>query len=229
MADEFTPNYGFFLPKDADSMADPRKNITDTFEKISTRADPTVITAGGALPQSGDYSLGDRVFRNDVAEGVNTWPSSYILVCKDSNFGWHWRPIQQMISPWVSLTSSIWATSDFEIHPTYGLAIALDSRGFCHWRGAIRKPTSNIAEGTIFNAFKNIPTGIRPNTSFNTTLAVSPIVSGTGQGGYVGGRLFMKEDGTSSFKFFNTNNATSQVIWITGLRYNNSAGFYYSG
>lgn len=228
MADEFTPNYGFFLPKDTDSMADVEKNITTTFEKLSTRADPTVIPAGNPLPQVGDYEIGDRVFRQDLDDGI-TYPSSYLLVCKDNNWGWHWRPIQTILSPWVSLSSSIWATSDFEIHPTYGLQIAINNRGFCHWRGAIRKPTPNIPEDTLFESFKNIPVGLQPNTSILHTLAVSPIVGGSGKSGYVGGRFFIRDDGYNTMKFFNTNNVSSQTVWFTNLRYNNSAGFYFSG
>lgn len=228
---DFTSNYNLFMPAGADSMADVVTNLTENFQIIEPRNDITVIAALGALPQAGDYEVGDRVFRDDVAGGPNlTWPSNYILVCKDTNWGWHWRPIQQILSPWVTVPSTAINDANFELHPTVPLQIALDSRGFCHWRGAIRRTTAGIPAATSFTVFKTIPDGIRPNVPFMHTIGLSPITgSSTGKAGNVGGRIFMNNTGGSSIRTFNSNNGVSQNIWFDGMNYNNSAHWYFSG
>lgn len=231
MADEFTSNYNFFLPKGSDLMSDVKKNITDNFKIIEPRNDITVIAAEGVLPQAGDYEIGDRVFRDDVLGGPNiTWPSTYLLVCKDANWGWHWRPIQQIMSPWVTIPATAINDANFEMHPTSPLQMALDSRGFCHWRGSVRRTTPGIPNATSFNVFKTVPEGIRSNTTFMHTIALSPITgSATGKPGNISGRFFMNSSGVSSIRTFNTNNGVSQNIWFDGLNYNNSAHWYFSG
>jgi hypothetical protein len=224
-----TDNYDFFMPDPSDSMADVKKNITDNFKIIEPRNDITVISAGGALPQAGSYEVGDRVFRADAASSP-TWPSVYILVCKDANWGWHWRPIQQILSPWVTVPSTVINNADFQIHPTRLFQIALDSRGWCHWRGSLRKITAGITTGTQTNILKNIPIGIRPNVLFQSAIALSPFTgSATGQAGNISGRATFDSDGTSYFTFWNSNNGTSQNIWLDGIAYNNATEFYYSG
>lgn len=222
-----TTNYGFFLPDEEDSMADVETNITNNFQTIEPVGDPTVIAAGADLPQEGDYNLFDRVFRNDPT-GSTTWPSVYLLVCKDANWGWHWRPIQQITSPWVTITNDAISDVNFEIHPTNPLRIALDSRGWCHWRGCIRSKVPGISAATSFNALKTIPLGLRPCFSFMHTIALSPVLSGAGKAGNVGGRLFMREDGANSVRVFNSNNGISQNIWFDGLHYNTAYHWYYN-
>jgi len=220
--------YPFFYPDSSDSMSDVKKNLTDNFKIIEPRNNITIIPAGGDLPQAGDYEIGDRVFRNDVAGG-NTWPSNYLLVTKDINWGWHWRPIQQIISPWVTVPATcIENTFDWELHPLKHFQIALDSRGWCHWRGAIRTKVPGIVTNTSEVVFKNIPKGIRPSLNFMHTLAVNPIMSGTGKAGYVGGRMYFDNLGYSSLRFSNTNNGISQNVWLDGLHYNNSAHWYFN-
>ncbi len=231
MADEFTPNYGLYIPKETDLMSDVKVNITDSFTVLESRGDPTIVAADGALPQVGNYEVGDRVYRDDPiggSDGVH-WPSSYILVCKDVNWGWHWRPIQQIISPWVDVPSTAIADSNWTF-PTAKLQIALDSRGWCYWRGSIRRTTAGIPAATSFNILKTIPEGIRPNVKVTHTCALSPITgSATGKAGNISGRFLMHEDGSSSFRTFNSANGVSQNIWISGLKYNNSAHWYFSG
>ncbi|MFE1145203.1 hypothetical protein [Streptomyces rochei] len=223
------PNYPFFYPKASDLMKDVKKNVTDNFKIIEPRNDITVIPAGGALPQSGNYNIGDRVFRNDPPNN-NQWPSNYILVTKDVNWGWHWRPIQQIISPWVTVPANcIELTSDWEVHPTRLLQIALDSRGWCHWRGVIRTKVPGIPVNTSIVVFKNIPEGIRPNVNFMHTLSVSPIRSAAGKAGNVSGRIYCDNAGYSSLRFSNTNNGASQNVWFDGLHYQPGRQIYYSG
>lgn len=224
---ELTPNYSLHVPTELDDMGDVDQWLTTNFETLEPRANPTVIAAGGALPQVGSYNLGDRVFRADPVAS-NTYPSSYILVCKDSIWGWHWRPVQQIMSPWINLPSGIINDSNFEIHPTFPVAISYDSRGFVHWRGAFRKTTANIAEGTSFTVLKNMPEGLKPNLFINRTVPVSPVVSGTTEEGFVGGRFACTDSGVSSFRFSNTNNATSQVFWMTGLCYQPAREYFTS-
>ena len=222
-----TENYGLFMPTEDDSMADVVSFLNDNWDKLRDRADPTVIAAGVALPQAGDYELGDRVFRADAATG-GAYPSVYILVCKDANYGWHWRPVQHNISPWVTLPVDIVNDANFEVHLTYPVQVAFDSKGWCHWRGALRRTTPNIPEATSYTVLKNIPAGLRPTTRLMHTVPVSPAISATSEEGYVGGRYYMDETGSSTFRFFNTNNPSSQNFWLTGLKYQPSLDFYYN-
>lgn len=217
MADEFTPNYSLFLPKPGDSMSDVRKNLTNTFEKLSTRADPTVIAAGGPLPQVGNYEIGDRVTRIKSADPFDH-TSSFILVCKDTNWGWHWRPVQSVLSPWITVPNTAIDNVNWSLNATYPPQIALDSKGFVHWRGCITYNAS-INNMTSFFPFKNIPVGLRPNSEFFHTIPVDPINSGTGLTGYKGGRLKMDPTGVAQFLFFNTAATTVRNAWLTGLEY----------
>jgi len=222
------PNYSFFYPTAKSSMSDVKKNLTDNFKLIEPRNDITVIVAGGALPQAGNYEIGDRVFRNDPDAGT-THPSNYLLVTKDANWGWHWRPIQQIISPWVTVPATCMDNTDWEISPTQPLQIALDSRGWCHWRGVIRQKTAGIANNSSIVVLKNVPSGIRPNVNVMHQVSVSPPMSGTGRAGNVSGRIYISNEGYSSVRFSNTNNGVSQSVWLDGLHYNNSAHWYYNG
>jgi hypothetical protein len=233
MADEYTPNYNFFVPKETDSMADVKKNVTDTFKKIEPRNNLTVIAAGGALPQVGNYEIGDRVFRNDPITS-STYPSNYILVCKDANWGWHWRPIQAQMSPWVTVPSTAigvgWDVT-WEVHPTIKFQIALDYYGYTHWRGCIRtKVSGNITNNSPMEPLKNIPRGIRPNANFTKVLATNPVLSSApGAAGYTGARITFENTGYTYIMGINTAGTIAQNIWFDSLRYNNSDALYYNG
>ncbi|MGS2592233.1 hypothetical protein [Streptomyces hebeiensis] len=207
-------------------MSAIKKNITDNFKKIENRNNITVIPAGNSLPQSGNYEIGDRVFRDDPVASL-TYPSNYLLVAKSSTWGWHWRPIQTMLSPWVTVPSSCMEDSGFSLHPTFKFQIALDSKGQCHWRGVIMSNNPGITPASSIAILKFLPDGLKPNMNFMHTLAISPVTGGAGKTGYVGGRIFMRSDGYTSFRFFNTGNGLSQNIWLDGLTYPNSEGFYY--
>lgn len=223
-----TTNYGFFMPDENDSMADVATNITNNFEIIASKGEPTIIPAGGALPQAGDYELFDRVYRDDAASGDgSTWPSVYILVCKDTNWGWHWRPVQQIISPWVDVPSTVIDDANFEINVSAPLQIALDSKGWCHWRGRISRKTVGIPSAISYVVFKNLPLGLRPCFDFMHTVALSPIASATGASGNVSGRIYFRTDGYTSVRTHNSA-ASSQHIWFDGLHYNTAYHWYYN-
>jgi len=224
---DLTANYGLFMPDPTDLMSDVVTNLTENFEKLSTRAEPTIIAAGGALPQVGNYEIGDRVVR---LKGVdpNDHTSSFILVCKDTNWGWHWRPVQTILSPWVTISNTAIDNVNWSLNATYPPAIALDSKGFVHWRGCITFNAS-INNMTTFFPFKNIPVGLRPNSEFFHTIPVDPVNSGTGLTGYKGGRVKMETDGTARFMFFNTAGTSVRNAWLTGLEYWSSYQFASAG
>ena len=232
MSDEYTTNYNFFLPKDTDSMADVVKNFTTSFNRIEPINDITVIPAGGALPQSGNYEIGDRVFRDDANTG-ETYPSNYILICKDADWGWHWRPIQHRISPWVPIPDTAIAdlyNGVYTVNSIFPLEIALDNRGGCHWRGTVSKLTADISENIELWVLKNIPLGIRPNINLVHTCAISPPNASvdTGLDGLVTGQFFIDTDGNSYLLGYNTNTVNSQRFWLTGLSYNNARSVYFN-
>lgn len=224
MADEYTTNYTLFLPKPADLMSDVKRNITDSFRVLEPLNDPTVIAAGVALPQAGDYEIGDRVFRNDP-QASYTYPSTYLLVVKDANWGWHWRPVQQELSPWVSVPDTAISptySADVISHPDYPFQIALDSRGWCHWRGAL---FGSIYESDlVYPIFNNIPRGLRPNSDFVRMAAATPPPAGIS---FAGMLFYMDADGSSAFVGNNVGAITD--VWLDGIQYNNSDEFYYNG
>lgn len=222
-------NYPFFYAESDGLMSDVKKNITDNFKIIENKGNITVIPGGEALPQSGNYVIGDRVYRDDTPDSsFGTWPSIYILISKDADWGWHWRPVQAVISPWVTVSSSVINNVSFEINPNAPFQIALDSKGFCHWRGSIRKTTPNIAANTSFaDIVKTIPEELRPNTDIMHTVSLSPVVSAAGKAGNVSGRVFIAKSGIVSFRFANSANATTQCFWLDDIMYNNSATYYY--
>jgi hypothetical protein len=211
-----TSNYGFPLAGGSDPMSDVKTYVTDSFKKLESINNLTVIAAGQPLPQSGNYKLGDRVFRNDVAGG-NTWPSNYILVVQDAVWGWHWRPIQQIVSPWVDVPAAVINDATFAMN-TFKWQIAFDSRGFCHWRGSIKSVAVGITPGD-YNILKNIPVGLRPAVRIVHGLALSPVSGGTsGLTSNVSARMRMFTDGSSSFRFYNSA-STVQNIWLDGFSY----------
>lgn len=231
MADEYTDNYGFFLPKDTDPMSDVKKNITDSFKIIEPVNDFTVIPHGTPLPQAGSYEVGDRVFKAAPNTSPPNYPSNYILLVKDTNWGWHWRPIQHKLSPWVTIPSTAIdpaLAAKYFPDGTLKFEIALDSKGWCYWRGALRVVDNMIPNNTKYNIFRNIPRGIRPNQSFTSIRGTFPVnaVSAT----YMGVSMFLKTDGSSYFVGANTAVAASTThIHLDGVRYQNSDSYYYGG
>lgn len=227
MVDEFTDNYGFFIPKPADSMADVRKNITNTFETIAPVAEPTIISAGNPLPQVGDYNIGDIVFRDDP-DVLSDYPSSYILTSQDSDWGWYWRPIQKAIAPWFALSVDNISNADFDYSTSPGLRISQDYFGNCHWRGCITyvPGAGGIPIGKM-DVFKLIPEGIRPNIDIKFTCGVSPVASAS-LNKYMGAVIDIRSDGTSFIRTFGTDNGVAKVIWFDGLVYNNAREHYYA-
>lgn len=229
---ELTSNYGLFKPSPRDNMSDVKKFLTDNFKRIQKIPEPTIIPAGQPLPQTGDYEVGDRVFRADPVSSTS-YPSSYILVCKDSLWGWHWRPIQTTISPWVTLSGEVLDDSlerPFIQHPTSPIQIALDSKGQCHWRGAIRSSQPGITENVTMVVFRNIPEGIRSNTNHMHTLAVTPLTANNsaGMAAFVGARYYMDNTGYGSIRCWGTFNGIASDLWFTGMRYNNASSYFYN-
>lgn len=222
-------NYGFFLPTEDDLMSDVKKNITDSLKIIEPVADIPVFAAGTALPQSGNYNVGDRIFRNDPA-GPNTWPSSYILVCKDVNWGWHWRPIYTPMSPWVNLTNAVIDSSqpNFTISTTVPLAMAMDYRGRVWWRGAVEYNVAGIPVG-VKTLFKPFPSGIKPNSPFEFVNAVSPVTSGgtSGVNSFIGAIMHGDANG-SSFQFWNTASGP-RFVFFDGFSYIAAESYFTNG
>lgn len=227
--------YGFNLPDPNDSMADVQSHLIANFTKLKNSGQFPIIDANDPLPQSGSYEVGDSVFKDDPVSFdlsplvVHSWPSIYILVCKDPNWGWYWRPVQINQSPWFEVPASAISNSDFEIHPNYPLSIALDNQGWCHWRGAIRAKNPGLTPLSLnTTVFHPIPFGIRPNTQVMHTVPITPVVSATGKAGNVSSRYLINPTGVNHFRFFNTNNGISQELWFDGFKYVNAEVHYYN-
>lgn len=192
-------NYGLALPTDGrngasdDRMSDFETQINGNWTKLTAITTPP---SGTTLPTTGNYNLGDRFYKTDTR-------SIYILVCKDSNWGWYWRPVQDAISPWFPVPDTAMDISGWTLNPVASIpcAIALDNRGKCYWRGVIGTVTGNIARNVSHAVFKPVPIGIRPRERGaymcgHTTLAVG--TDGTNLSCWQGARIFISNDPTAN-------------------------------
>ncbi len=184
-----TPNYGILRPEETDPMWDFEPQINDSWDII---ADIPAPNKGAVLPQAGAYSIGDRFYKTD-SKGI------YILVVKDANWGWHWRPIHDAISPWLEVPDACMNIAGWDLNPTptNPFAIALDNRGKCYWRGVIGTSAGNISRNVSHAVFKPLPTGIRPREAMtyalgHETLAVG--TNGTLLTAWQGARIFIPHD-----------------------------------
>jgi hypothetical protein len=233
MVDEFTANYSMLCPKPVDTMSqriavpDPflAQNIRDAFERIEAAANPAIVAAP-PLPSAGNFRIGDRLYLSDA-----TYRSSFVLLSKDANWGWIWRPIQAAIGPWHTIPGSAFNGPDsatWASHPTKPLQVALSNKGHCHWRGAIRKSTVGLPNNNSLEIFANMPNGIKHHTVGMYTLAIDPATpqSDVSLAGYKGGRWYIQPDGYNSLRFHNA--TTAQDVYFDGLEYVVSNMHYYS-
>jgi hypothetical protein len=189
MAEPPTPRYALQKPEVSDSMSNFETWLNGNWDKI---ADVPAPPNGTTLPQSGSYNVGDRFYKTDTK-------SIYILVAKDANWGWHWRPIQDAISPWFTVPNTCMAISGWTLNPVAAnpFAIALDNRGRCYWRGVIGASSGTISRNVSHQVFRPLPLGIRPRErgAFmlgHETLSVG--TDGTNLNCYQGARIFIFAD-----------------------------------
>lgn len=197
MAKTPTPNYGFIRPTDGrngttdDPMSAFETQINASWDKITDAASPP---SGTTLPQSGTYNIGDRFYKSDTK-------SIYLLVCKDANWGWHWRPIQDAISPWLTVPTTCMDISGWTLNPIANrpFQIAYDNRGKCYWRGVIGTSTGDISRNVSHAVFKPLPDGLRPRERGAYMLGHEPIsvgTDGTNLNAYQGARIFIHDSPT---------------------------------
>jgi hypothetical protein len=227
MADNPTPNYGLHRPDDptSDMMSNFEVWLNQNWVKLEGVAAPD---SGTTLPQAGSYNIGDRFYKSDTQ-------SIYLLAAKDANWGWHWRPIQDAISPWLTipttcLVSPFDTTWTLNPTPTNPMAIAMDNRGRCYWRGIIGTVSGNIPRNASQSIFKPLPVGIRPRTRGaymlgHENLAVSAV--GTQLDSWQGARIFIFDDETSnhSIRCFG-GTADFNRVHLTGVNYAVGSGKY---
>lgn len=188
-----TANYRLNEAIPSDAMSDFETFLNFNLEKLRKAVGPP---SGTTLPQSGPFDVGDRFYKSDTK-------SIYILVCKDANWGWYWRPIQDAISPWLLVPSTCLSLGTWTINPVAGneFKIAMDNRGKCYWRGVIGITSGTIPRNTSHAVFKPVPTGIRPRQRGaymlgHETLAVSS--TATSLQAYQGARIFISDDSTAN-------------------------------
>lgn len=225
MAAELTPNYA--LNKVGDPSVDQMKDfdiwLNANWDKI---LDAPAPPSGTVLPTSGSYNVGDRFYKTDTK-------SIYLLVTKDANWGWYWRPIHDPISPWYTVPNSamIFGGWSLNIVPAAPMQIALDNRGRCFWRGIIAPSSGTFARATSIGLFACPPVGIRPRQRGvfmlgHETLAVNS--TPTSLQSYQGARIFIPDDGISNTTvrgFGGT--ADFNKIHLTGIQYAVGTGLYY--
>lgn len=220
MAD-FTPNYNIRLPAPNESMKDVNLFLTNPFKAFEKAANPTIVSTS-ALPQSG-HKVFDRIYCSAAG-----YESCFILLSNEPNWGYIWRPVQSAISPWYDIPATAIQDSDYELHPTYKLQIALDNMGHCYWRGAIRKKIAGLPNGDSKAIFHTLPNGLRHHTDGIYHIAIDPVTgtSDTGLNAFKGGRFFIRTDGYTSFRF--NGGATAQNIFMNSIEYPCSEGVFWS-
>jgi phage replication-related protein YjqB (UPF0714/DUF867 family) len=168
-----TSNYKFNKPLSTDKINDFETWLNANWDKAAYSTAPLQIT--GALPQSGPFNIGDRIYRTDDT-------SIYILICKDSTWGWFWRPVHAAISPWITVPNSVigsgWTGNP---DPSNPFAVALDNRGSCHWRGAIALTSGVMTPNVNYLPLANVPVGIRPRMGMSTFLGYSSFGAASGE------------------------------------------------
>lgn len=192
-----TLQYDLNLATPVDYMSDFETWINSSYEKLRKATAPL---SGATLPQSGPFGLGDRFY-------LTTTKSIYILIVKDANWGWHWRPIQDAISPWLTVPATCLNLGTWTLNPVPAnpFAIAFDHRGKCYWRGVIGITAGTIPRNVSHSVFDALPDGLAPRNGGaymcgHETLAVG--VDGTNLAAYQGVRLFIPD------KFNSTVNPT---------------------
>lgn len=220
-----SPNYGLVRPEDTDPMWDFEPQINDNWTKLADVPSPP---SGTTLPQTGSYDIGDRFYKSDTQ-------SIYILVVKDVSWGWHWRPVQDAISPWLTMPSSVliaggsWSLNPVAANP---FAIAFDNRGKCHWRGVIGVTSGTFARNTSIAVFGPPPLGLRPRQRGtymlgHATLAVN--TTATSLQSYQGARILISEDPTANVTargFGGT--ADFNQIHLAGISYSTGNALWYT-
>jgi hypothetical protein len=220
----FTPNYGLNKPDPSDAMNNFETWLNANWDIITAATAPP---SGTTLPQSGAYDVGDRFYKSDTK-------SIYILVCKDANWGWYWRPIQDALSPWFTIPTTAMNIAGWTLNPVTAnpAAIALDNRGKCYWRGVIGPSTGNIPRAASQNVFLPIPAGIRPRQRGahmlgHETLAVNS--TATSLQSYQGARIFISDDPTAfvTVRCFG-GTADFNRVHLSGVQYAAGTGLYWS-
>lgn len=184
-----TPNYGLVRPESTDQMNDFDVQINPNWDELTDAASPP---SGTTLPQSGSYNIGDRFYKSDTQ-------SIYLLIVKDANWGWHWRPIQDAISPWFEVPTTCMDIAGWTLNPvtTNPFAIAFDHRGKCYWRGLIGPTSGNISRNVSHAVFKPLPGGLLPRgrSAYMLGHSVASVgTDGTLQSAWQGARIFISDD-----------------------------------
>lgn len=222
MVDGATTNYGFVKPDKTSPMNDFTSYLNNNWDKITAIPPGRSIT--GALPQTGTFNIGDRIYRtNDT--------STYILVCKSALWGWFWRPVHAAISPWITvpagaLTLAGWTMAPDAANP---FAIALDNRGNCHWRGTLGIVSGVLAGNTSYNPFAPLPVGLRPREACMFQLGYSAFGAATNE--IEGVRLNLINDNTISIRaqgLFATTSQITKVYFDGAVKYATGSGRYFT-
>lgn len=210
-----TPNYGLVRPESTDQMSDFDVQINPNWDEIADAASPP---SGTTLPQSGSYNIGDRFYKTDTQ-------SIYLLIVKDANWGWHWRPIQDAISPWLEVPATCmeiagWTLNSVASNP---FAIAFDHRGKCYWRGLIGPSAGNISRNVSHAVFKPLPTGLLPRNrgAYMLGHSVASVgTDGTLLSAWQGARIFISNDPTAfvTVRAFG-GTADFNRVHLTGVNY----------
>lgn len=190
-----SPNYGLVRPTDGrdgtvdEPMGDFEPQINANWDALASVPAPN---SGTSLPQAGSYNVGDRFYKSDTK-------SIYILVVKSAVWGWHWRPVQDALSPWFTPPATCINDGAWTINPVVAnpFAIAYDNRGKCHWRGVIGITAGTFSRNVSHSVLKALPDGLRPRQRGSYLLghsALSVTAVANNLNSWQGARMFISDD-----------------------------------
>ena len=208
-----TPWYGLNIPAPDDPMNDPVPQIDDTWTKMNSAMNPTVLVADGSgnvvLPTTG-YKIGDRVFAEDP--GFDSIRSSFICVTEDmAPWGNWWIPVQDQSSPWRNVPNAAFQAwgSVLEPDPVDPIQICVTNRSQLRMRGQVRMVANTGLPNNQDEIMFVLPDGIRPASGGAYVASIDPTVFNASGGTYEQYRAGVVTIGVDGTTFFRANGATS--------------------
>lgn len=221
-----TPWYQLNVPAPEDTMADPVPQIDNTWNKMNSAMNPTIITGDGSgnvvLPTTG-YKIGDRVYAEDP--GFNSVNSSFICITDDiPPWGNWWLPVQDQSTPWRNIPAAAF-DPQFEPEPGNPVQISITNRSRLYMRGQIRMVANVQIPNDQDQILFNMPNGMRPASGGSYVGSIDPTVFNTAGGTYDQYRAAVFSIGADGTTFIRAHGATTAGA-ITRRAYMNQVKFW---
>lgn len=215
-----TPNYGFYLSTDNDSMADVDTSLNNNWHILEDI--PTPLSVSSLPVTDFTYNLGDVVYHTPTN-------SIYVLIAQDSIWGNFWRPVEARFSPWIQPSSSIIADAATYKFGSTPVQYKLSNTGLIIWRGSVDTVSASgwanwETTGTAHHPLLPIPLPIAPSHSSVYTGAMYPFPASSSKPYMT--QMGMFNDGHWTILAWNPGTATGAFLqgWSWQIGYGNGYG-----